>query len=133
MPSDRATAGSLGRAARADSRRAMALSFCADAADAATSDATTTARENRRKRIHCLLTVWIQHVLEPHPLRVEIQIRVARAAVAILSDQQLSGAFDLAAPVVHVFAEQREHDVRVMLHGAHRSKIVERGAAIVAR
>src|SRR5205814_9482426 len=71
------------------------------------------------------LTIRIQHVLEPHPLRVEIQIHVPGAAVAVLADEQFGGALDLAAPVVHVFAEEGQYDVRVVLHGAQRAEIVE--------
>src|SRR5688572_9268435 len=133
MPSERATAGSLGRDARAASSRAMPLVFWADAAGASVSDATHAARTKRRERITWLLTIWIQHVFELHSVRVEIRIHVARAAVAILANQQLGRALDLATPVVHVFTEQRQHQVGVMLHRAHRTEIVERRTTIVPR
>src|SRR5438309_9545253 len=110
MPSDRATAGSLGREARVRSRREMPSAFiCPDDAQPIANAATPTVTHERIETILLaspLLTVWIQHVFEPHPLGVEIQIDVSRAAVAILPHEQLGSAFDFTTTVVHVFAKE---------------------------
>src|SRR6185503_12130809 len=126
MPSWRTTPASFGRWARARSRRETAVGdICPDDAQPTMSIATPAATSERRERmIFCLLTIGIHHVFEPHPLRVEIQVHVPGAAIAVLADDQFRGAFDLAPAVVHVFAIQCEHHVRVLLHGAACAEIV---------
>jgi hypothetical protein len=85
------------------------------------------------RRIPCLLAVGVQHVFESHPLRVEIQVDVPGAPISVLPDEQLRRAFDLAAAVIHVLAEERQDDVGVVFHGSERAEIVEGGTAIVPR
>src|SRR5687767_8791303 len=101
MPSDRATAPSLGRAARDRSSRATASAgdrpAVAQPAAERVSVKTSTARSERIAPAR--LTVGIQHVFEAHPLRVEVEVDVSDAAVAVLPHQQLRGALDLAAPI----------------------------------
>src|SRR5216110_2747238 len=137
MPSERATAASLGREARARSRRERPSAFiCPDDAHPTTSAAKPTATSERIEtilRASPLLTVWIEHVLEPHPLGIEIQIDVPETAVPVFPDEQLRGALDLTTPVVHVFSKERQHDVRVVFDGAHGAKVVELRAPVVAR
>src|SRR5690349_10580682 len=87
---------------------------------------TSDARMNRMMR----LSVRIEHVLEPHPLRVEEQIDVASRTVAILPHQQLGCAFDVARRLVHVLAEQREHDVGMLLHRSERAEVVQRRSSV---
>src|SRR5438132_13681354 len=103
MPSERATAASLGREARARSRRERPSVFiCPDDAHPTTSAAKPTATSERIEtilRASPLLTVWIEHVLEPHPLCIEIQLYVPETAYPVYPHEQLTGAFDRMTPV----------------------------------
>src|SRR5688500_4277877 len=137
MPRERATAASLGRAARCFSSLAMAPASGVAAprltvAHPAANTATPTTTIDRANRMWLILpsSVRIQHVFETHPLRVEIQIDVPGAAVTIFPYQQLGGAFDLPTPVVHVLTEQRQHDVRMVFDRAEDTKVVELGSVV---
>src|SRR5207249_7122469 len=79
-----------------------------------------------------LLSIGVEHVLEPHPLRVEIKIDVSHVAVAILPHEKLRRTFDVARTVVHALAIQREHDVGMMLHRAERAEIIKLRPAVRA-
>ena len=74
-------------------------------------------------RISILLSVWIEHVFEPQPLLVEVQVHVAGTAIAILEHHQLGRALDASAGVVHLLAVNAEHDVCVLLDGAERAEV----------
>src|SRR3954467_10928666 len=76
------------------------------------------------------LTIGIEHVFEAHPLRVEVEIDVAGAAVTILAHEQLRRAFDVARRVVHALAIESQHEVRMVLHRAEGAEIVELGPPI---
>src|SRR5215216_6600530 len=103
MPTARSTGSDVGCAARARSSRAMACGPLAVAQ--APAPASKRTRNRPRICITCLLPVRIQHVFEPHPLRVEIEVDISRVAVPILADEQLSSAFDPTGRLVHTFAE----------------------------
>src|SRR3954465_12748550 len=76
------------------------------------------------------LTIGIEHVFEAHPLRVEVEIDVTGVAVTILAHEQLRRAFDVARRVVHAFAIEGQHDVRMMLPRAECAEVVELGPPI---
>src|SRR5438552_3054312 len=76
--------------------------------------------------------VRVEHVFDPHPAPVEVQVHEPRRAVAVLGDQQLGRPLDAAAGVVHLLPEDREHDVGVLFHGAEVAEVVQRGARVRA-
>src|SRR2546430_17188427 len=61
-------------------------------------------RSDPRRRHHQGSTVGIEHVLEPHPAPIEVEIHEPRRPVAVLQDQQLSGTLHAVARTVHLFA-----------------------------
>src|SRR5690349_17171453 len=127
MPSERSTGSDCGLLERSRSSRAM------PSGPPGTPPVVAHAAPNARAQkltarivfLMGLLPIGIQHVFEAHPLRIEIEIDVAYVAVTVLSHQELRRAFDVTRAVVHAFAIQREHDVRMVLHRAERAEIVE--------
>src|SRR2546428_14178252 len=77
-------------------------------------------------------SVGIEHILEPHPASIKVEIRESGGAVAVLGDDQLGRTVHAAARVVHLLAEDRQNDVGMLLRCAHDAEVVERGAFRVA-
>src|SRR5512142_406953 len=104
MPSERSTGSEPGRALRCCSSRAMLSPPPPPraVAQAATLVAAAIMTKDRTIRILRLLPIGIEHVFEPHPTGIEIQVDVPRASVSILSDQKLGGALDAAGALVHL-------------------------------
>src|SRR5512135_3732547 len=104
MPSDRSTGSEPGLAVRCCSNRVMLSPPPPPraVAHAATNAAAAAMTKVRTVRILRLLPVRIEHVFEPHPTGIEIQVNVPRAAVPILAHQELGGAFDAAGALVHL-------------------------------
>src|SRR3989475_8119455 len=79
-----------------------------------------------------LSPIRVEHVFDPHPAPVEVEVHEPRWAVAVLGDQELGRPFDAAAGVVHLLPEDREHDVGVLLHRAEVAEVVQRGTRVLA-
>src|SRR5690348_5270545 len=60
------------------------------------------------------LPVRVEHILEPHPTAIEVEIHESGRSVAVLQDDQLSRAFHAISRVVHVLAIDAEHHVGVL-------------------
>lgn len=56
-------------------------------------------------RTDMALLPLLHHVLEPHPLLIEVEIYVSRPAVPILQQMQLRGAFDSSRRLIHLLAK----------------------------
>src|SRR4051812_41111973 len=124
MPSARTAPSERGSAARARSRRPSAVGSgvrwaCAAGTTTAASASAAAAPSIRANRMERFLgigsAVRVEHVLEPHPLRIEVEIDVAGGAVPVLDRRQLGRAFDAVGITVHLLAEKREHHVGVLL------------------
>src|SRR6266566_1619633 len=104
MPSDRSTDSDFGLSALAFSHREMlsALPWM-PAAHPVSAAANPAAAKTRIARIPLLLLIRIQHVFEPHPLGVEVQIHVPGPAISILAHQEFRGPRDVAGRLIHVF------------------------------
>src|SRR6266496_4712763 len=76
--------------------------------------------------------VRVQHILEPHPAPVEVQIHEPRRPVAVLQDDQLGRPVHSVPWVVHLFPVDPEHHVGVLLDGAQVPEVVERGPRVRA-
>src|SRR6187551_3087239 len=129
MPSRRLTSNEPGSARCISSRRAMEREPPdAPDAQAPSESANRIVANEAYGRMRCLLlAVGVEHVLEAHPLLVEVQVHITRTAVSVLPDQQLGRPFDATGAVVHPFPEQREHHVGPLLHRAARPEVVEHG------
>src|ERR1043166_3534459 len=135
MPSDRSAGSELGCDALAASSRVMLSALlCIDAAHPPAPRAASRVRLIVVYRERCiawlLLAIGVQHVFEPHPLRVEIQVDISGGAVAVLADEQLRGTLDIASRFVHVLPEQTEDDVCVLLHGSENAEVIEHGTSV---
>src|SRR5689334_18456141 len=130
MPRDRSAGSDCGFVERSRSRRAIASGPLVPVVAQATT-ATTSAAEPRVRMVS-LLPIGVEHVLEAHPVRIEVQVDVAHAAVTILAHKKLGGALDVPRVVIHPFAIQRENDISVMLHCAERAEIIELRPAVRA-
>src|SRR5947207_6026663 len=85
------------------------------ALDARAADTTI----GRRIRIWRRLAVRIEHILESHPLGVEVQVDVSGGAVPVLADHELRCAGDVASRLIHVLSEQarsEEHTSELQSH-----------------
>src|SRR3989441_5145619 len=76
--------------------------------------------------------VRVEHVLEPHPAPIEIQIHEPRRSVAVLENDQLGCPVHSVSRVVHLFPVDPEHHVGVLLDGAEVPEVVERGPRVRA-
>src|SRR5438132_6200049 len=74
--------------------------------------------------------VRVQHILEPHPAPVEVQIHEAGRSVAVLEHDQFRGAVHAVAGIVHLLAVQPEHQIRVLLDRPQVAEVVERGPRV---
>src|SRR6266567_229421 len=74
--------------------------------------------------------IRVEHVLEPHPAPVEVQVHEAGRAVAVLEHDQFRGAVYPVARIVHLFAVQPEHEIRVLLDRPQVAEVVERGPRV---
>src|SRR5687767_4226124 len=134
MPSARSTPALFGFAARSASRRATAsppplpllagrTPPVAHALATAASNANPAIRT--RPRIVILLAVGVEHVLEPHPLLVEVEIHVPGRTISILVHLQLGRAFDAERRFVHLFPIEAQHHIGVLLERAADAEVVE--------
>src|SRR4051812_11311782 len=134
MPSARLAAREAGVAERCCSSRAIERPEPVDTHAPIERTSSSTANEDcRRMSGLLLLAVRVEHVLEAHPLLVEIQVHISRAAVAILAHEQLGGALDATSGVIHPLAKEREHHVGALLHGAASAEVVHSGTEILTR
>src|SRR5688500_11519474 len=114
MPSARRTSTEPGLAARSRSSRATGPSAarCASAGTLAHARASSAAQANREAVLFiAVLSIGVEHVLEPEPVGVEIEIGVACGTVAVLHDQQFGCPFDSVAGLIHLLAEDAQHHV----------------------
>src|SRR5207244_4097136 len=70
-------------------------------------------------------TIRVEHILEPHPAAIEVQIHEARRPIAILQDDELGRSLHAVAGIVHLLAVNAEDHVGVLLDGAKMPEIVE--------
>src|SRR2546430_12722009 len=68
------------------------------------------------RRLGAGSAVGVEHVLEPHPATVEVEVHEPRRAVAVLQDHQLGRAFHAVARMVHLLAEQDRKSTRLNSH-----------------
>src|SRR5215212_1608942 len=118
MPRSRFTTKERGAPRCASSRRAMERPDEPEAHAPSERANRMVANEAYGRMRRLLLPVGVEHVLETHPLLIEVQVHITRTAVSVLPHQQLGGTFDPACGVVHAFPEQRQHHVGPLLHGA---------------
>src|ERR1051325_9234798 len=74
--------------------------------------------------------IRVEHVFEPHPAPVEVQVHEAGRAVAVLEHDQFRGAVYPVARIVHLFPIQSEHQIRMLLDRPQVAEIVERGPRV---
>src|SRR5687768_17453539 len=93
---------------------------------------TSCMRHLRRAATTPRSAVGLQHVFEPHPLLVEVQVDVPARTVAVLQNDQLRRAVHVRCTVVHLMTIEPEHDIRELLHGPKGAEVVELGPRILA-
>src|SRR5688572_15843017 len=106
-----------GFAPRARSSRAIGASAarCACAGTLVLARSSSAAKDSREARpFMALLSIRIEHVLEPKPVSIEVEVGVAWGTVAVLDDQQLGCSFDPVPGLVHLLSEHAENDVSLV-------------------
>src|SRR5438093_10256007 len=77
------------------------------------------------------LPVGIEHVLEPHPAAIEVQVHEAGRTIAVLRHNQLRGPLHAAAGPVHLLPEHGKYHIGVLFWRAEHTVVVERRPLIV--